>query len=223
MTPRYHPVVRCLAAVAALCLILLGACSCQPRQVAVPAHAKTGGVMHSYTGTGPRVVVLGDSLTVGIWDALYRNLGRDRSVKVAAIFGEGFDGGAFSTALGDLLLPKAAREYAVDDPSVAVVALGTNTVWDGGDVDLALANQQAAVAGFGDACLVWVTLVGESAWDAEGAARLEADAATWADRTVDWAGAVTEHPEYLGDDGIHATPAGYAARASMIAEAVRSC
>lgn len=210
--------------------VIVAACGCQPNSVAVPSKGTSGVIMHTYTGTGPRVVVLGDSLTVGTWDRLYRDLGQDHAVKIAARFGEGFDGGSFSDAFGRPVMVDAAAEYAADQPAVAVIALGTNTAWHNSaradDIDLALANEATAVAGFGAACLVRVTLPTASTapgWDPAVAERLNASSAAWTDRTVDWAGTVAARPELLDAGGVHATPEGYRVRAKMIAAAVRSC
>ena len=40
---------------------------------------------------------------------------------------------------------------------------------------------------------------------------------------VPWAAAVADHPEYLGPDGVHATAAGYRARAQLYAQAIQAC
>lgn len=42
-------------------------------------------------------------------------------------------------------------------------------------------------------------------------------------RLVDWAGAVQQHPEWLAGDGVHATPAGYKARAQLYAQQAAAC
>jgi hypothetical protein len=42
-------------------------------------------------------------------------------------------------------------------------------------------------------------------------------------RLVDWAGAVERDPSLLASDRIHGTPAGYAARARLVAAAIEEC
>jgi lysophospholipase L1-like esterase len=235
MVDPTHAALRCLALTtfAAACLL---ACACEPSPpttttttapaVVTPPHGRYGEISHTYTGTGPTVAILGDSLTVLGWDALYGDLDTDHAVKIGAWYGEGFDGGSFSDTVGQgPLMPSVAAEYAANQPDVVVIALGTNTVWGAGDLTAALTNEATAVSAFGDACLVWVTVPadpGASDWDAVGAQQLDA-AATWADETVDWAGAVAADPTLLTAGHVHTTAAGTAQRAQMIADAVRSC
>lgn len=204
---------------------LLWACGCQPRP-APPPHSTYGETAHQWLGTGPSVAIIGDSLTVAAWDPLYRNLTTDHRVKIAAWFGEAFDGGALSTKLGGTWSTSVVNEYANDPPDVVVVALGTNTAWGTGDLDLAVANQAAALAAFPAACLVWVTLPldpGATDWHTDRAAALNELGATWADHQVDWAGAVASTPTLLGADRVHTTTTGTAVRARLISEAVRAC
>lgn len=217
-----------LVAVAVAAVVL--ACACEPRlRTDPPPHTSLGGVATGYTGTGPSVAIIGDSLTVQTWDALYRNLAADHAVEVGAWFGEGFDGGAISDSTGEYEVGNIVDAFTPDQPSVVVLALGTNTSWHNAghvdDIALALEREAEAVAAFDGSCLVWVTLPsapGAPLWDDDAAQQLN-DAATWADRTADWAGAVTAEPTLLKTDRVHATTAGIAVRARVIADAVRAC
>ena len=77
-------------------------------------------------------------------------------------------------------------------------------------------------------CVIWATIVrpplGGATYDRANAAleRLAADN-PGVMRLVPWARKVADHPEWLAPDGVHATPAGYAARAQLYADAARSC
>jgi lysophospholipase L1-like esterase len=197
-----------------------------PPAPVAPTRSTYGGVAHDYTGTGPKVAIVGDSLTVLAWNDLYTDLDQDHAVRVAAWFGEGFDGGAFSTKTGVYFAGAVDAEYAPTDPDVAVLALGTNTVWEGGDLDAALTNEAAAVAQYGTACKVWVTIPvnpGAADWDSAGAQTLNEAASSWADETVDWDAAVTADPSLLTAGHVHTTTHGTEVRAQMIADAVRAC
>ena len=93
-------------------------------------------------GSGPLVVVLGDSLTVQTRDALVDDMS-DRSLLIAGISGEGWTGGVFSRDNpGDPPIVAAGLEYAALDPAVAVLALGTNDAWSG---DLPAASSVAQI------------------------------------------------------------------------------
>jgi lysophospholipase L1-like esterase len=224
MTRRLAIVAAAVAGLAGL-----GCAACTPA-VNVPPKSTYGAITHTWTGTGPKVAILGDSITVAAWGPLYRNLATDHAVKIAAWWGEGFDGGAFSDRTGTTMMVDAATEYASDPPAVVVSALGTNTVWNAGghvdDVDTAIANEATAIASFPDACLVRVTIPETSpatGWNRDTAARLNAMSSIWADVTVDWAGAVAGNPALVSSDGVHTTATGTVVRAQMIADAVRAC
>jgi hypothetical protein len=77
-------------------------------------------------------------------------------------------------------------------------------------------------------CAVWATIVrppvGGRSYAAANRALEELDAELGARLVVvPWAATVARHPDYLAADGVHATPAGYRARATLYANAARSC
>jgi hypothetical protein len=77
-------------------------------------------------------------------------------------------------------------------------------------------------------CAVWATIVRPplNGVSYAGANRLLASLAReHPGRLIlaDWARAVASHPEWLAGDGVHATPAGYAGRARLFADAARAC
>lgn len=89
---------------------------------------RLGETEYQWTGDGPKVVILGDSLTVSSRDELRERLD-DVSLKIGAHFGEGLAGGALSAATGSPLMESIATTYSADPPEVAVIALGTNDAW----------------------------------------------------------------------------------------------
>jgi lysophospholipase L1-like esterase len=109
---------------------------------------------------------------------------------------------------------------------VVVLSLGTND--DARDVAAfrASAREILAIAGPGR-CVVWANIVRPPTLGAsyDGFNRvLAAEAATHRNLiVVDWQSLARKHPEWLRGDGVHATAAGYRARAAAIAEAVKEC
>ncbi len=106
-------------------------------------------------------------------------------------------------------------------PDVAVVSLFTNDDPTASGRLTTAVRGASALAG----CTVWLTIVRPPLhgvpYDAANAALARVASARI--RIVDWAGAVAARPAYLAPDGVHGTPAGYAARAQLVADAVRSC
>lgn len=183
-----------------------------------------GEVEQDYTGTGPKVVVLGDSIMVATAPEL-RDALPDHAVKVAAVRGEGLAGGPLSKVVGGSMTD-VADSYASDDPEVAVIELGTNDAWL---TDLALDAAVDAIehmaSAFDDACLVVVTVTERSTadgYDRAEARQINRHLLEAADEVVDWdeIGAAGGN---LLDDGIHPTPAGTRALAAAVADAVASC
>jgi lysophospholipase L1-like esterase len=182
-----------------------------------------GSIEPTYQGDGPRVVVLGDSLTVQSREALGRQLA-GYALKVGALRGEGLAGGPFSEEFGEEAMLAAARLYAPDDPEVVVLALGTNDAWSA-DIALPAAREawRTMTDLFDSACIVGVTIV-----ETTTAARYDADEARAinelitedSDQVVDWRelGA-----RVTAGDGIHVTPEGAEIRAEEIRRAVEAC
>jgi lysophospholipase L1-like esterase len=111
-------------------------------------------------------------------------------------------------------------------PAHLVVSLGTND-----DPRLVTAFRRSvrtvvALAGTGR-CVVWPNIVRPPAFGVSyvGFNRaLAAEARLAAGlRVVNWAAMTRAHPEWLRRDGVHATAAGYRARAAAIARALASC
>lgn len=181
----------------------------------------------SYAGDdGPRVAVIGDSLTWAGRTELFAELSAYR-VKIASVIGEGIGGGPWSADRGYDVLGRATREYllADDAPDALVIALGTNNAWD---EELTLEMFEAAwpemVADYHGSCLVVVTATESDAptdYDPAEAAAINDALAARADVVVDWAEVV--RPEHEIEDHIHLRPVGLAHRAELIREAVDSC
>jgi hypothetical protein len=162
-----------------------------------------------------RVVLVGDSLAVGIEDLLPALL-PEAEVSVDALTGRPLADGMAIIARMDLR----------SQPTALAVSLFTND--DPRDVDALEAAVRTSVSAVApDGCAVWATIVrppyGGVSYRAANA-RLEAlDAELPGLAVVPWAEQVAASPELLADDGVHATPQGYQARATLYAEAIRSC
>lgn len=186
-----------------------------------------GKIDTAYAGTtGPRVVVIGDSLTSAGRAHLLSALSEYR-VKIAALFGEGFGGGPFSRVYGTELLHDAALDYlgAPDAPDALVVALGTNNAWNESLTLEMVEDRWPEIAdAYDGSCLVVVTVDEASEnpdYDNVEAERINEELRSRADRVVDWSALV--RPELLGPDHIHLTTAGLVRRAELIREAVDAC
>lgn len=168
-------------------------------------------------GGGNAVVLIGDSLAVGMAPAL-QGLLPDRPLLVDARIGRPLDEGM--AILAGAQPPKASFAYSLftnDDP-IRIEQL-----------DAAVRSSVASLGAHG--CAVWATIVrpkvaGRSY--AQVNARLRAlalDPALGGRLLVaDWARAVQYHRgAWLARDRIHATPAGYLARAQLYADALSTC
>lgn len=196
------------------------------RTTAVPNPGVYGEIESSFTGSGPKVVVLGDSIMVATRKTLRSELD-GYAVKVAALSGEGLSGGPLSQALGGGSMPEIAGDYAEADPAVVVIELGTNDAWlEELTVDAAEQALANIVGEFPEACLVAVSVT-ESAqaegYDDAEAAKINESLVGVADQLVDWPKLSSEQPGSLKPDGIHPTERGTKVLASAVAEAVDAC
>jgi lysophospholipase L1-like esterase len=188
------------------------------------AVADFGSAEESFTGSGPTVVILGDSLVVQARDRLHELLDTDHSTKIAAYVGEGLGGGSFTAALGadEPAMQTIAADYEADGADVLVLALGTNDAWRPElGVDDAVAGIDEIVARFPGACVVGVEV---NPWsEAPSYDPAEADAITVALAEVADVMVPSLTPEQTADDQIHPNDDGREALASGIADAVRGC
>lgn len=190
-----------------------------------PARDRLGGTDHQWIGSGPKVVILGDSLTVSSRSELRERLAHT-SLKIGAHFGEGLAGGSISDAVGDRVMITISSTYALDPPEVVVIALGTNDAWNP-DLDLvdSVAAWDSIRSHFAGACIVGVTAT-ESAtknsYDQETARTLNELIRSDSHQVVDWAATGTSRDLHT-DDLIHLTPRGRAHRSDLIAESVDQC
>jgi hypothetical protein len=161
-----------------------------------------------------RMVLVGDSLAVGIQSPLTNAL----------------SGWSLSTN-GRVSRPLAEGMGIVrgmsERPPVLAISLFTNDA--PGAVDtLRSAVRETITRQAGHGCVVWATIVRPAVGGVTYARANQALAELAAENSsvmklVPWAQQVAAHPEWLASDGVHATPAGYSARAQMYAEAARSC
>jgi lysophospholipase L1-like esterase len=165
--------------------------------LALPAAASAEGVL-----------VVGDSLEVGTGPFLSRALPGE-SVTVDARKSRPSNVGV------DVLRSRLRPGH-----SVVVFDLGTND--DPSAPGRLSADLQAAQSLACDRCLVVATLNRPAVDGLNRAVTAFANGSPNVE-VVDWHGAAQDDPGLLGPDHIHATPAGYAERARLIAQAVESC
>lgn len=186
-----------------------------------------GEIETSYEGSGTKVALLGDSISVSSRKELGTSL-EEYSLRVAAIRGEGLAGGPISTVVGGDGMRSIARLLASDDPEILVIALGTNDAWL---PELGLDESSDALdeilAEFEGACVVTVTISETStaeAYDREKARRLNDLLVAAGDHVAPWGERSSEDPDrYLQPDGLHPTPEGAALHAALVGDAVDAC
>jgi hypothetical protein len=181
----------------------------------------------TYAGsTGPRVAILGDSLTWSGRAELLEELA-DYRVKIASGAGEGIGGGAWSRLQDRPIMSEAADTYltADDAPDALVIALGTNNAWlDYLTMDMFEEAWPEMVADYQGDCLVVVTATESdepAGYDPEVASAVNDALVAEADVVVDWAALDTADLEQ--EDHIHLLPEGLELRARLIREAIDSC
>lgn len=159
-------------------------------------------------GTGA-VVLVGDSLSVGMASYLADEL-RGWSIRDDSVVGRSTVDGLDALA-------------ALPGTEPVVVSLGTNDPTDGVDAFAEEVVRALTLAGPAR-CLVWATLWRHGGPDDafNDVLRRAADANQRL-RLLEWDVMVTEHPDWLAGDGLHGSPAGYAARAREAARLVREC
>jgi lysophospholipase L1-like esterase len=168
----------------------------------------TGAVFTSFLApsAAASVIVVGDSLEVGSGPHLRAALA-GTAVEIDAERGRTSSAGV--RVLADRLRP---------EHEVVVFPLGTNDLSAGAfAASLAAAGQLA-----GGRCLVVATIARRRPPAAELNRVLASFAARGEVQVADWR-AASAAPGVLGRDGTHATGAGYALRANLLAEAVRAC
>ncbi|MDP9347392.1 MAG: hypothetical protein M3P44_17075 [Actinomycetota bacterium] len=168
------------------------------------------------SGAARDLVVIGDSLAVGIGAALPADLPGWR-VQVD---------GRVGRPLAEGLAVMAERPIAPDGSMVLAVSLFTNddpthTAQLRAAVSIALGRVGAR------GCVVWGTIarppLNGVSYQAANAVLERAAAADPRLRLVPWAQATAQRPALLGPDGVHPTPQGYQLLARLYADAAASC
>lgn len=163
------------------------------------------------SATPPRVLDLGDSLSMGTAPYLRARLRGYRIHRVHDVGLHAYDAAAIVARSRETL------------PALLVLSAGTNDDPRIVSTFIRAVSRVLDVAG-PRRCVVWPTIVRPPAVGAtyDGLNRALARAAARHPNLVlvDWVGMVGRHPRWLSDDGVHVTPAGYRARASVIGTAV---
>jgi lysophospholipase L1-like esterase len=161
-----------------------------------------------------RLLVDGDSLAVGTRPYLPPDLPGWKIKQSAKVSRHAYEG-------ADVM-----RSYGRSLPRVIHVSLGTND--DPNDVDgfRAAIRDVMDVAG-SRRCVVWTNIVRPKVAGATYAGYNRALAQESGPRenlrVVNWARMVRQHPEWVGEDGVHVNADGYEARAKAVARSVRRC
>jgi lysophospholipase L1-like esterase len=164
-------------------------------------------------GSQRAVLDVGDSLSVGAAPFLAQQL---RGYRIEGRRRVGLRSSEAARLVGRSPVPL---------PRVLVVSAGTND--DPRDVSVFAESVSAVLALAGRTrCVVWPSIVRPPVAGFT-YARLNRTLARAATRhpnlvLVDWVGMVRSHPVWLRGDGVHASSAGYRARAKAIASAVKS-
>ena len=164
-------------------------------------------------GSQRAVLDVGDSLSVGAAPFLAQHL---RGYRIEGRRRVGLRSPEAAQLVGGSRVPL---------PRVLVVSAGTND--DPREVSAFAESVSAVLASAGRArCVVWPTIVRPPISGFTYARLNQALARAAARRPnlvlVDWVGMVRRHPAWLRGDGVHASSAGYRARARAIAKAVTS-
>ena len=118
------------------------------------------------------------------------------------------------------------RRYGRRLPRVIHVSLGTNDDPSQTGAFRAAVREVMDVAG-GRRCVVWANIVrppyGGVSYRGYNRVLAREDERRDNLRVVNWVRMVRRHPEWLADDGVHVSAAGYRARARAVARAVRLC
>lgn len=182
------------------------------------------------SGSGPRVMVFGDSLTSYIENGPGHDLfgGPDDTFLTDRLIVEGHPA-SVSSLIGAETGDLANVTPGIPEPGtdVLLIALGTNDRREARvTVDAAIANVNAAIARAAAECNIVVTVAETTTW---GSLNLFAPAYNAALRALpgvvvaDWASIAAAHPEYLAPNDVHHTTVGAAAYMELFVDAVDAC
>ena len=150
------------------------------------------------------VLAIGDSVMLGATPTLLTAVPQLQiDATVAKQFADGID-----RIRSALATPPAHR------PRVIVVHLGTNGIFDPAHLDQMRQLSRSLRR------LVVINIRAPRSWEGFVNEQLEAAAEWKSVRFVDWYEASAENPDWLADDGVHLSPAGQAAYADLIANAI---
>jgi hypothetical protein len=174
--------------------------------------ATGGGEVRPAAADGP-VLVVGDSLSVGIEPYLGQELG-GRPVTIDAKTGRPSPVGV-----------EVLRSLISPEHEVVVFDLGTND--DPALPEVLAGDLESAKALAAGRCLVIAT-INRPPLNGVSDEGLNLAVERFAARNpevevVDWRGAVAADPSLLAPDGVHAVPEGYALRAGLFAQAIDAC
>ncbi|MGH2741015.1 MAG: GDSL-type esterase/lipase family protein [Thermoleophilaceae bacterium] len=161
-----------------------------------------------------RLLVNGDSLAVGTKRYIPRELEGWKVRQSAVVSRHAYQG-------ADVL-----RSYGRRLPRVIHVSLGTNDDPNQVEAFRAAVDEVMEVAGE-RRCVVWTNIVRPpyegTSYNGYNRALAGEDRARENLRVVNWARMVKRNPDWLAEDGVHVSAAGYKARARAVARHVQRC
>lgn len=181
-------------------------------------------VEEDYTGNpdGPRVALLGDSISYGAVDEIHAALDPTHQVRIHAVTGITFAGSQ-----------ERAVEFGATDPDVVVVELGTNDVWTNVPLATITMDLTTLLGEFPAACVVMSTVNEHTqnavsgdgiVYDNAAAHDLNEVIRAQATNLVEWdVAANADAARYLDAGTIHPTPDGEALLAALVQEQVEAC
>ena len=205
-----------VAAVVALVVVSAAALVVWRRDSSPPGVKAPPGVS-DYVGTGPRLAIIGDSITVVSTDALAAALEGDHATSMTAVIG----------IKADAQLVTAQR-YVATDPTVVVINLGTNDVSQHDPTAEYRSELDAMVALFPDRCVVVTTITTQAPVPDDFARRAREynDHIRTFAHVADWDAAIgraVAAGRQVTTDGVHPNPDGQQLYAQVIRDAVAAC
>lgn len=170
----------------------------------------------SFVGTGPRLIVAGDSIVSIGANEFHAALNLNYATMV-----RGYPG----YKVADLLAK--APTLASYSPTIVVLDIGTNDVLYGtADASSILAQYQQLVAQFPSSCVVAVNLFEQPSvdqWRSDVASEINASLPSLATVILDWNAAVETDPSLVGAHDVHPSADGYVRLAQLVKTAADQC
>jgi|GEM_PF-2652565 lysophospholipase L1-like esterase len=181
------------------------------------SQVKAPSTIGDYVGTGPRVAVIGDSITFLSVDAINAALRPRFAPGITAVIGIKTDAQLVT-----------AKRYAATHPDIVVIDLGTNDVTQHDAFESYRHELGSMVGLFPQSCVVVTTITTHTPGDdafAQRAAKYNEYLRTFP-HVADWdavVGQALQAGQHILTDLVHPNPAGQRLYAGLVAQAVSAC